>query len=143
MNQSLTDDQVMQQVMLPMMDGGQLVGLLVPVTLFIALATVFGLYYYFRYKTRKDLQATVQTVVEKGQELTPELLERLGQPAKPAKSDLRRGVTLMATGLAIGVFGLTIGEPDAVRPLLAFGLFPFILGLAFMGLWYFGGKERN
>ena len=113
----------------------------VPIVFFAAIAAVLCVYLYLRYRTRHAVQETVRQAIEQGQQLTPEILERLGQPSRPKKSDLRRGVILISVGLGIAAFGALIGEDDAIRPLLAIGSLPFLVGIAYLGLWKFGKSE--
>jgi hypothetical protein len=124
--------------------GDSPVEFLVPMTLFIAIAATFCMKYYFTHRTRRDAQATVRAAIERGEALTPELLDRLVQAPAPKRSDLRRGVVLVALGIGLGAFGFLLGEPDAMRPMLAIGLVPVLLGLAYLVLWRLSGdKARN
>ena len=126
----------------------EVVGILVPIVMFIAIAVVLCVYYYMRHRTGEAVQKTVQTAIEQGQELTPEILERLGQapkrkPADLKLADLRRGVILISVGLGIAAFGALVGEDDATRPLLAIGALPFLIGVAYLGLWKFGKSGKS
>ena len=121
----------------------ELVGVFVPIVMFIAIAIVLCAYYYFRHRTRQAVQETVRTAIEQGQQLTPEILEKLGQPPQPKKSDLRRGVILVSVGLGIAAFGALVGEDDATRPMLAIGSLPFLIGIAYLGLWKFGKSDKS
>ena len=47
----------------------------------------------------------------------------------------------VALGLGIGSFGLLLGESDAVRPFIAIGNVPLLVGLAMIGLWKFGPRD--
>ncbi len=114
---------------------------IVPMVLFLAVALTYCTKYYFAHRTRQDLQSTVRSALERGQPLTPELLDRLGQTSPPKRTDLRRGVIGVGLGIGIGAFGLVIGEPDAVRPMLAVGLVPLLLGLAYLVLWRLHGDK--
>lgn len=115
---------------------------LVPISLFVSMAVVAGLVVYFRFRGRREVQQTLRSAIEKGQELTPEVLDKIGEPPRPANADMRRGVIAMAIGAGCAAFGILVGEPDAVQPLLAIGAFPFLVGLAYLGLWFFRGKEK-
>ncbi len=115
---------------------------LVPITLFVSLAVVASLVIYFRFRSRRDIQLTLRGVIDKGQELTPELLEKIGEPKRPANADLRRGIIAVSLGVGFAAFGFLLDEADAVRPLIAIGAFPFLLGLAYLGLWFFRDKEK-
>ena len=57
----------------------------------------------------------------------------------PVKSDLRRGVLLIAFGIAFMILGgiMPHNEPDAMRGIVAISSFPVVLGLAYLGLWRF------
>lgn len=119
------------------------IALFVPIVFFFCIALIFGLNFYFRHRSKRDFQATVRAAIDRGQELTPEILDQLGHPASPAKkSDLRRGVMEITIGVGIMVCGWLIsGNVDSARHFFAIGAFPLLLGLAHLALWRFG--ERN
>jgi hypothetical protein len=126
------------------MDAG-VVAVFIPITIFISTAIVFIVFLFLRYRTRYDYQRTVRLAVEKGQQLTPEFLERLNDRAlkqeRNPNRDLRLGAISVAIGLAIGSFGLILGEPDAVRPLMGVGNLPLLVGLALLALWKFAPRQ--
>ena len=126
------------------MDAG-VVAVFIPITIMISGAIVFIVFLFLRYRTRYDYQRTVRLAVEKGQQLTPEFLERLNDRAlkqeRNPNRDLRLGAISVAIGLAIGSFGLILGEPDAVRPLMGVGNLPLLVGLALLALWKFAPRE--
>lgn len=113
---------------------------LVPIVLFLAIALTYCVKYYFAYRTRQEAQSTVRVALERGDPLTPEVLDRLIQ-APPRRNDLRRGVIGICLGIGLGTFGFLVGEPDAVRPMLAVGLVPLLLGLAYLVLARLGGGQ--
>lgn len=115
----------------------------IPIILFISAAVVLGLWLYFRYRTRQALQETIRVAIEKGQDLSPELLESLGQTKQSGHVDLRRGAVALAIGIAFGVLALVLGpaEPDAVRPMLGVAAFPTLIGVAYLALWLFSRKK--
>lgn len=120
----------------------------IPIVMFIAIAVVLCVYVYMRHRTSEAVQKTVQTAIEQGQQLTPEILERLGQAPQrrvsdDEKPDLRRGVILITVGLGIAAFGMLVGEDEAVRPLLAIGALPFLVGVAYLGLWRFSKPDKS
>ena len=124
----------------------QALGILVPILLVIAIAVVLCVYFYLRSRTSQSVQETVRTAIEQGQQLTPEILERLGQTPQRAKSaksensDLRRGVFLITIGLGILAFVELSGD---FKPLagLALGSLPVLIGIAYLGLWKFDKSE--
>ena len=118
------------------------VAVFIPMVLFVVIAVVLCMYYYFRYRTKQAVQETVRTAIEQGQQLTPEILERLGQSPQPEDADLRRGVISISIGLGIVAFGALVGEQDVMRPMVAIGSLPFLVGLAYLGLWRFSRSKQ-
>ncbi len=126
------------------MDPG-VVAVFIPIVILVSVALVVLVFLFLRYRTRLDYQQTVRLAVEKGQQLTPEFLERLAERAikqeRNPNRDLRFGAIAIAIGIAIGSFGLILGEPDAVRPLMGVGNLPFLVGVAMLALWKFAPRE--
>ncbi len=119
----------------------QALGILIPIVLFIAIAVVLCIYFHLRHRTSQSVQETVRTAIEQGQQLTPEILERLGQTPRRGKTenaDLRRGVILITVGLGIAAWVAWSGvlHGPAMLP-LAFGSLPVLIGIAYLGLWRF------
>jgi len=83
-------------------------------------------------KNKKEIQLTIRQLLDKGESITPELLEKLGTFKSQKIIDLRRGLTLASVGLACVLSGLIINE---IRIGLAIGVFPFLLGVAFFLCW--------
>ena len=118
----------------------EMLGIMVPIILFIAIAVVLCIYFYLRHRTAQSVQETVRTAIEQGQQLTPEILERLGQTSprpKSENSDLRRGVILITLGLGIAIIGALGDDGEHWRLYSAFGSLPFLIGIAYLGLWKF------
>lgn len=115
----------------------------VPIIMFISIAVVLSFWLYFRYRSRSALQQTVQAAIEKGHDLSPELLDRLGQPETSGHADLRRGVIALGLGVAFAIFAVVLDESDAVRPLVGIAAFPSVLGIAYLALWKFAGNKDS
>lgn len=111
----------------------------IPIFLFAAIVAIIWLFSHYNYKKRLTAHETLRLAVEKGQEVSPELVERMSYLNDPVKSDLRRGVLLIAFGIAFMVLGAIVphDEPEAVRGILGVSSFPVVLGLAYLGLWRF------
>ena len=54
---------------------------LIPIAMFATIALIFFLVLYFRQRSRADMQQTIRLALERGTELTPEIISRLGAPA--------------------------------------------------------------
>lgn len=113
--------------------------ILVPIFLFVAIVAIIWLYSHYNYKKRNTAHETLRLAVEKGQQVSPELVERMSAMSDPVKSDLRRGVLLIAFGIAFIVLGVIMphDEPEAIRGVIAISSFPVVLGIAYLGLWRF------
>jgi len=116
---------------------------LVPIVMFLSLAAVFGVFFWFRYRSRAEMQQTIRAALDKGQELTPDIIDRLGQPRQTEDADRRRAVIAIAIAVALAAFGFILGERDAIRPLLALSAFPFTIGIAYLIIWRFSDKEAS
>jgi len=113
----------------------------VPIVMFTGMTIVFGLIVWFRYRGRSDVQSTIRAALDKGQELSPELIDRLGHP-KPAKDkDMRLGIIWLSLAIALVLIGFAVPEPDALRGLLAGAAFPFCIGVAYMILHKFADND--
>jgi hypothetical protein len=124
-----------------MIDEGVLVSTTFGVLALILAAVIF-MGFYFRYRARADAQATIRTALEKGQQLSPELLERLMTPIASTPDrrniDLRRGVILVALGM--GIFAIGLAATPSLREAVAFAAPPLAIGLAYIALWKFAPR---
>ena len=115
-------------------------GVWVPIAMFAALAVILSFFFWFRYRARSEMQQTIRKAIEQGQELTPELVESLGAPAKPSKDkDLRYAVIWIAIAAGIALFGTGMGqiEDEVFSIMLAIAAFPVMLGIAYLIMWKF------
>lgn len=116
---------------------------MIPISLFLGLTVVLCLFFWFRFRTRSEVQATIRTALEKGQDLTPEVIDRLGQPKPEKNKDLRLALIWIALAAAMAVFGAAIPENDNEAQMVFLGMasFPFFLGIAYAIMWRFSGKD--
>jgi hypothetical protein len=89
----------------------------------------------------RSLHRTVRMMVEKGQPVPPELFAApAGAPLRPWY-DLRRGIILLAVGVAFVIFfGLTAGWDEGVW---ALGLIPGLIGLGYILVWRLANRHGN
>ncbi len=114
----------------------------IPIVMFVSIAVVFSLWFYFRYKARVETQHTFRLALEKGSELTPEFIKQLGETAPSKDKDLRRGVIGLAIGLALLILGAALNEPDSMRPIMGSAAFPGLIGLAYLAMWRYGARKE-
>ncbi len=107
--------------------------MMIPISLFMGLTIVLCAAFWFRYRTREGMQQTVRAALDKGHELTPEVIDRIGHP-KPAKDrDLRLGVIWLAVAIGLSAFGFGIpDEDDVARIFMGIAAFPFAIGVAYL-----------
>ncbi len=110
----------------------------IPLSMFIGLAVVLSLWVWFRYRAKRDLQETIRTAIEKGQGLSPELIENLVNPPVSPQRDLRRGVISVVTAVAIVLFATFLGEDDAFGPIMGIAMFPLSIGAGYLLMHRFG-----
>lgn len=102
---------------------------------------LIGLFFWLRFKSRRDMQDTIRTALDKGQDLSPELIDRLGHPKEPKDKDMRLAVIWLAVAAGLVLIGFAIPEPDALRGILAGAAFPFTIGIAYVILHKFTDRS--
>lgn len=114
----------------------------VPITMFVGLTVVLCVLFWFRYRARSEMQQTFRMALDKGQELTPEVIDRLGHPKPSKDKDFRLGVIWLSLAVGLVLIGFAVPDHsgDALRGLLAGAAFPFAIGIAYMILHRFSDR---
>jgi len=102
---------------------------------------LLGIFFWLRFKGRQDAQETIRTALDKGQELSPELIDRLGHPKPPKDKDFRLGIIWLAVAVGIALLGFAIPEEEATGPLLGIAGFPCAIGIAYLILNKFAKRD--
>lgn len=87
------------------------------------------------------MQETIRAAIDKGQELSPEVIDRLGHPKQPEDKDMRLAVIWLAIAVGLVLIGVAVPEPEAFRGTLAGAAFPFTIGMAYLFLYKFGKRS--
>jgi len=119
-------------------------GEFVPITMFIGLTIIISLFFWFKYRGRSEMQATIRSAIERGQELSPEIIDRLGHPRRQKDQDLRLALIWLAIAAGLALCGFFVPDPtgNAFRGTLSGAAFPFCIGVAYVIMWRFAGKEQ-
>lgn len=116
---------------------------MIPISMFIGMTVVLGLFFWFKHKNRNDMQQTIRLALDKGQELSPELIDRLGHPKAGRHKDLRLALIWLALAAGLALCGLAVPDPTghALQGCLAGAAFPLALGVAYLIMFRFGERD--
>ena len=113
----------------------------VPLALFLMIFGIVAIVTFYRFRNRQELQLTIRATLDSGQALSSELLEQLTAALQPQHNDMRRGVILMAIGLAFVCLAFFVGDEGVLKPLLGFAAFPIFTGCAYLLMGYLRQKS--
>jgi len=107
----------------------------------VAPAILLGVFFWLRFRARREMQDTIRIALDKGHELSPELIDRLGHPKAPKDRDFRLGIIWVAVAIGLALFGFAVPEEEATQPLLGIAAFPFVIGMAYLILNKFAKRD--
>ena len=118
---------------------------LIPIVMFLSLAAVFIFLFWFRYRAREGMQQTIRLALDKGHELTPEIIDRLGHPKAGKYKDLRLGIIWLAIAVGLALIAVAVPDPTghAMRGTLAGAALPFAIGLGYLVIYFLTGKGED
>ena len=114
---------------------------IVPIALFLVVGTCVGLFFYFRFRTRQELQQTVRAAIDSGQSLSADVLAEITSALHPKGNDLRKGIIFVALALAFFTFGMILDDPQGTQALSGIASFPLFIGLAYLLIWRTGRTQ--
>jgi hypothetical protein len=118
---------------------------LIPIVMFVSLAVVMVALFWFRWRARDGMQQTIRLALDKGHELTPEIIDRLGHPKAGKYKDLRLGVIWLAIALGLALTALAVGSfaVEALHGTLASAALPFAIGVGYLVIHFLTGKDQD
>ena len=116
---------------------------LIPIAMFAATVLVIFFILYFRHRARDEMQRTIRLALERGNELTPEIIDRLGAPQPSKNKDLRLSLIWLSLAVGLALVGLVVPDPSgyALQGCLAGAAFPFAIGIAYMIMWRYAARN--
>ncbi len=118
---------------------------MIPISMFLGLTVIISLFFWFRYRARGEMQATIRAAIEKGQDLTPELIASFGSPVQtPKDKDLRLALIWMAIAAGMLLIGVAVSyfSVEAIFGLAAGAALPFCLGVAYLIMWRYTERAQ-
>lgn len=118
---------------------------IVPVVMFLSVAVVLIALFWFRARARDAMQQTIRMALDKGHELTPEVIDRLGHPKAGKYKDLRLGIIWLAIALGLALTALAVGSfaAEALHGTLASAALPFAIGIGYLLIYILTGKDAD
>ena len=114
----------------------------IPIIMFLSIAAILIAVFWFRYKARAEMQSTLRAALDKGQELTPEIIDRLGHPKEQPNKDLRLGIIWLSLAFGLALCGFFVPDPSdhALQGTLAAAAFPFAIGVGYLIIHFLAGR---
>lgn len=118
---------------------------LIPIVMFVSLAAVLIALFWFRWRARDGMQQTIRMALDKGHELTPEIIDRLGHPKAGKYKDLRLGIIWLAIAFGLALMALAVGSfaSEALHGTLASAALPFAIGVGYLVIYFLTGKGEE
>jgi hypothetical protein len=104
------------------------IAIVIPTVFFTTVVMIVVAGLYAAYRRDRSRHETLRAIIERGGELPPDLLM---PPSRP-RSDLRRGVLLLAGGLGLMI---VLGALSHEKGVWTAGLVPLLLGLGYLLVW--------
>jgi hypothetical protein len=109
----------------------------IPIAGFAAIFGIVWVVQLYAARNRAAFQATVRAAIEKGMELSPDMIRALGGPRAAKHADIRSGLIWTAVAVAFLVSAWVLPsdpeEFDTVAVFSGLAAFPGFIGLALLG----------
>lgn len=104
----------------------------IPISILISFTTLLCVTIFFSSKNKKEVQVTLRQLIERGDEITPEILNKLGTFKSSKILDLRRSLIFFSVGVACLLAGLILQH---IKLAFAIAIFPLLIGVALFVSW--------
>ncbi|MBI1366515.1 MAG: hypothetical protein GC153_11250 [Alphaproteobacteria bacterium] len=117
------------------------VEIVVPVALFASVVVVFFAAYFFSYQKRRIVYDAIKVAIEKTGQVDAALVEAIIRDKIGPYADLRKGVILIAVAIGFIIFGFSIDDEDALRPMIGIASFPGLIGISYIAFHFLAPRE--
>jgi hypothetical protein len=112
-----------------------------PIIAVICVAAMVIAFSILNGRNKLEVQRTLRIALERGTPLTADLVAQMNtNSASPRGTDLRRGVIIMAIGLAALAAGLIT---NSLTQFATVGVFPLFMGMGFLVVWKLDKGQRT
>lgn len=121
--------------------------LLIPIVFWVAIVLIVFIAVYFGHRAKMARYKLLETMAEKGQPISSDVLASLGDSRQKPKGGIAGGIFQMCIGVALAIFFWGLGHfqnPfDGGSWLVVIGIFPFMVGLARVLACVFDKRDPN
>lgn len=114
---------------------------MIPIVLFIVTGVVFVAASYFNFRKRRIVYDAITVAIEKTGQVDASLVEAIIRDKIGPNADLRKGIILIAIAAACVILGQSIGEEEAIGPMIGLASFPGLIGAAYIAFHFFAPRE--
>ncbi len=104
----------------------------IPVIGVISIVVMLITFSIINSRNQTEVQRTLRAALERGVVLEPALVAQMNTSRPSPNNDLRRGLVIIAIGLAAAMAGVITGS---LMEFCTVAVFPLFMGLAFLLMW--------
>lgn len=121
-------------------DGRAPVEIIVPVAFFMTFPACLFLIFWFRFRSTREKQITLRTMVENGANIPTEMFLEGRSKLSPVERDRKNGILFSLSSIGLIIFLVLI---SSTKGLWAMGLVPLLLGVGYLVNWKLASKENS
>ena len=110
------------------------IALLIPYGVFLLIGVSLWMILSNRAEANREIQQTVRLALDRGCELSPELIQRICEGNAHPQKDIRRGITWTAIAGGLVLMGILVPDPsgNAIQGMLALAAIPLAIGIGYL-----------
>ena len=118
-----------------------IIALFIPIVSLLGIVFILAFVAKIRHATRTEMQQTIRLALEKGQELSPEVIDQLSGPKKGKNHNLKIGLIWIAVALGFAALGFAVPDDEANRVMVGVAAMPFFIGIAYLVISRFASED--